>query len=199
MAKRNPLLVNKPDFTSWNFILFLTLAFVLMVIILGAIGKTTEDLRSRAGLTCPTPTLPPVAGCSGVWRYTQNAATNCPSFVCEVKWSSSRSSSNLFLPFQVKSYPLYATCTGMKSCGYSVNRKRYPMEVRRKCPYGFLCTLFPLSAGNSGVVGVLPSHMSFFAANITLIGHNIKKIQITKSKFQIKSSILTFELWILRL
>jgi len=85
MATRKQVRSKSGDFRSWNFILFLTLAFILMVILLGAIGQTTNDLRSRAGLACATPTLPPAAGCPGGWKYTTNANSHCPMFICETK------------------------------------------------------------------------------------------------------------------
>jgi hypothetical protein len=83
MAKRTARLVKKSDFTSWNFILFLTLAFILMVVLLGAIGQTSLELRTRAGLSCPVPQLPDATACPGGWKYTQNALNKCPTFVCE--------------------------------------------------------------------------------------------------------------------
>jgi len=85
MAKRTSSAGKKNDFTSWNFILFLTLAFILMVVLLGAIGKTSEDLRTRAGLSCPVPQLPDAKACPGGWKYTQDALNKCPTFVCEAK------------------------------------------------------------------------------------------------------------------
>jgi len=85
MAKRTTRQIVKGDYKSWNFILFLTLAFMLMTMLLVVIDGTIKDVRTRAGLACATPTLPPAAGCPAGWRYTQNANTKCPMFVCETK------------------------------------------------------------------------------------------------------------------
>jgi hypothetical protein len=85
MAKRKVLTVKKADFTSWNFILFLTLAFILIVILLGALGQTSSDLRTRAGLKCPVPALPDAKACPGGWKFVEDTVNRCPTFVCEAK------------------------------------------------------------------------------------------------------------------
>jgi hypothetical protein len=85
MAKRKIHLTKTDDYKSWNFILFLTLAFMLLVFLLSAIGKTSEELRSRAGLSCPVPVVPEATACPGGWKYTQDALNKCPTFVCEAK------------------------------------------------------------------------------------------------------------------
>lgn len=73
------------DFSSWNFILFLTLSFILLVVMLSAITQTSQDLRSKAGLSCPQVTLPRATDCPGGWKYQNDATNGCPTFVCEAK------------------------------------------------------------------------------------------------------------------
>lgn len=72
------------DFSSWNFIIFLTLAFMLLVIVLTAMKKVSLDLRSRAGLTCPQLELPRAEDCVGGWTYKRDA-NGCLAFFCEAK------------------------------------------------------------------------------------------------------------------
>jgi hypothetical protein len=88
MAKRKParrVSFRKDDFRSWNFILFLTLSFILLVVMLSAITQTTQDLRSKAGLICPQITLPRAEDCPGGWKYQRDVTNGCPTFVCEAK------------------------------------------------------------------------------------------------------------------
>ena len=88
MAKRKPVRkfsLRKEDFSSWNFILFLTLSFILLVVMLNAISQTSRDLRSRAGLICPQVTLPRAEDCPGGWKYQRDVTNGCPTFVCEAK------------------------------------------------------------------------------------------------------------------
>jgi hypothetical protein len=73
------------DLTSWNFILFLTLAFILLVIMLNAMSRMAFDVRSKAGLSCPEVTLPRAEDCPGGWKYQRDATNGCPTFVCEAK------------------------------------------------------------------------------------------------------------------
>jgi hypothetical protein len=70
------------EYKSWNFILFLTLAFILLVILLGAITSVSNDLQAKAGLRCATPKLPDASACPGGWKYTQTE-NGCATFVCE--------------------------------------------------------------------------------------------------------------------
>lgn len=72
------------DLGSWNFILFLALSFVLLVVVLGAMNKVSFDLRSRAGLTCPEPQLPRAEDCAGGWTYKRDV-NGCLAFFCEAK------------------------------------------------------------------------------------------------------------------
>lgn len=87
MAKRKTASrsIRASDFGSWNFILFLTLAFILMVVLLNAMSRMAFDLRSRAGLTCPQVTLPRAEDCPGGWKYQRDVTNGCPTFVCEAK------------------------------------------------------------------------------------------------------------------
>ncbi len=88
MAKRKTAPAQKiriSDLGSWNFILFLTLAFILMVVMLNAMSRMAFDVRSRAGLTCPEVTLPRAEDCPGGWKYQRDATNGCPTFVCEAQ------------------------------------------------------------------------------------------------------------------
>jgi hypothetical protein len=84
MAKRKmrSVRVQKTDLKSWNFILFLTLAFILLVVVLSAMTHLTFDLRSRAGLECPQVTLPRAEDCSTGWIYKRESTNGCLTFVC---------------------------------------------------------------------------------------------------------------------
>jgi len=72
------------DLASWNFIIFLTLAFILLVLVLSAMTKVSLDLRSRAGLTCPQLTLPRAEDCPGGWTYKRDV-NGCVAFFCDAK------------------------------------------------------------------------------------------------------------------
>lgn len=83
MAKRNMHgTLRKNDLTSWNFIIFLTLAFILLVVVLTAMRRLTFDVRSRAGLECPQVTLPRAEDCSTGWVYKRGATNGCLAFFC---------------------------------------------------------------------------------------------------------------------
>lgn len=84
MAKRNMRTgnVRKNDLMSWNFIIFLTLAFILLVVILTTMNRLTLDVRSRAGLECPQVTLPRAEDCATGWIYKRNTINGCLAFFC---------------------------------------------------------------------------------------------------------------------
>lgn len=87
MAKRKTSLTKtlvREDIASWNFIIFLALAFILLVVVLTAMKGVSRDLRSRAGLSCPEITLPRAEDCSGGWTYKRDA-NGCLAFFCEAK------------------------------------------------------------------------------------------------------------------
>jgi hypothetical protein len=87
MAKRKAVSKKsfiREDLSSWNFIIFLTLAFVLLVVVLSAMKKVSFDLRSRAGLSCPELALPRAEDCSGGWTYKRDT-NGCLAFFCEAK------------------------------------------------------------------------------------------------------------------
>ncbi|OGG29343.1 hypothetical protein A2973_02345 [Candidatus Gottesmanbacteria bacterium RIFCSPLOWO2_01_FULL_49_10] len=71
----------RDDLASWNFIIFLTLALILLVVILSAMKNVTLDLRSRAGLACPSVDIQKIS-CTGkiVGRRDTNG---CIAFTCE--------------------------------------------------------------------------------------------------------------------
>ena len=72
----------REDLASWNFIIFLTLAFILLVLVLSAMSKVSLDLRSRAGLTCPQLKLPRAEDCAGGWTYKRDVS-GCVAFFCD--------------------------------------------------------------------------------------------------------------------
>lgn len=75
----------KTDLASWNFIIFLTLAFILLVVVMTVMKKTALDLRTRAGQTCPVATLPRAEDCpGGEWKF-KRAADGCEAFFCEAQ------------------------------------------------------------------------------------------------------------------
>lgn len=86
MAKRKKLSTDfiRNDLSSWNFIIFLTLAFILLVVVVSSMKNLSLDLRSRAGLSCPQVTLPKAEDCAGGWTYKRDA-NGCLAFFCEAK------------------------------------------------------------------------------------------------------------------
>lgn len=78
------------DLSSWNFVIFLTLAFILLVIIVVSLKGVALDMRSRAGLSCPNPlaafngALPKASECNGQWKLGLDA-NNCQVFLCQPK------------------------------------------------------------------------------------------------------------------
>ncbi len=76
-------MARKNDLTSWNFIMFLTLAFILLVVVLTAMRRLTFDVRSRAGLECPQIVLPQAEDCPTGWVYKRDATNGCLKFFCE--------------------------------------------------------------------------------------------------------------------
>lgn len=91
MAKRKPVkteIFRQRDLSSWNFVIFLTLAFILLVIVLTAMNRTTIDLRTKAGLACPDIQLPRAEDCAGGWTYKRDS-NGCLAFFCEIKSAGS--------------------------------------------------------------------------------------------------------------
>lgn len=86
MAKRKTVSSKflRDDIYSWNFIVFLTLAFILLVVVVTSMRKLSLDLRSRAGLSCPEITLPRAEDCAGGWTYKRDSNA-CLAFFCEAK------------------------------------------------------------------------------------------------------------------
>lgn len=82
MARRRSASIRRADFASWNFIIFLTLAFILLVIVLTAMNRLSFDLRSRAGLACPQVSLPRAEDCPEGWTFKRDAS-GCLAFFCE--------------------------------------------------------------------------------------------------------------------
>lgn len=90
MAKKvRRVAANKPqkklfELSSWNFILFLTLAFILLVVVLTQMNKVSFDLRAKAGLTCPSLSTPRAEDCAGGWTFKRDT-NGCLAFFCEAK------------------------------------------------------------------------------------------------------------------
>jgi len=76
--------VRQKDITSWNFIIFLTLAFILLVIVLTATNRIALDVRSRAAGACPQLSLPRAEDCPGGWIFKRDAM-GCLAFFCTAK------------------------------------------------------------------------------------------------------------------
>lgn len=73
------------DISAWNFIIFLTLAFILLVVVLTQINKVGFDLRAKAGLAaCPQLTAPRAEDCAGGWTFKRDT-NGCLAFLCEDK------------------------------------------------------------------------------------------------------------------
>lgn len=86
MAKRKAQKVRSvrvADVASWNFVLFLVLAFILLVVLVSALTATSHDVRSKAGLECPSVSLPRPEDCPGTWKYGRDVTNGCPAFICE--------------------------------------------------------------------------------------------------------------------
>lgn len=89
-AKRSISSVMGKQMSSWNFVIFLTLAFVLLVVIVVSMQGVALDLRSRAGLGCPNPLsafngkLPQPNECNGEWKLSSDAR-GCQVFLCQPK------------------------------------------------------------------------------------------------------------------
>lgn len=76
------------DLSNWNFVIFLVLAFILLVVVVVSMKGVALDLRSRAGLSCPNPLaafngrLPQPSECNGDWKLSRDAR-GCQVFVCQ--------------------------------------------------------------------------------------------------------------------
>lgn len=69
------------DLASWNFILFLTLAFILLIVVLTLMKNVTQDVRSKAGFVCPTPVMPRAEDCAVGWTFKRDT-DGCLKFFC---------------------------------------------------------------------------------------------------------------------
>ena len=72
------------EFSAWNFIIFLSLAFILLVVVLTQMNRTSFDLRSKAGLACPELVAPRAEDCAGGWTFKRDT-NGCLAFFCEPK------------------------------------------------------------------------------------------------------------------
>lgn len=75
----------REDFAGWNFVIFLTLGFILLVVVLSQVNITSTFLRAKAGLTCPQLALPRAEDCAQGWTYKRDATNGCLNFFCEAK------------------------------------------------------------------------------------------------------------------
>ncbi len=83
MARRKLAPLFRPkELASWNLILFLTLAFILLVVALSATNKIALDMRSRASGNCPAVTLPRAEDCPVGWTFKRDTG-GCLAFFCE--------------------------------------------------------------------------------------------------------------------
>lgn len=71
------------DISKWNFVIFLTLAFILMVIVAITMSNVSRDVSARAGLSCPRVQTPDPQSCPGGWKFT--TINGCATFVCEAQ------------------------------------------------------------------------------------------------------------------
>ena len=78
------------DFGAWNFVIFLTVALILLVLVVSRMQGVAMDLRSRAGFACSNPLaafggqLPKSSDCSGEWKLSTDAK-GCQVFLCQAK------------------------------------------------------------------------------------------------------------------
>jgi len=82
--KKSVSVKSKDGLSAWNFIIFLTLAFILLVVVLMQMNRTSIDLRAKAGLTCPELTTPRAEDCPGGWTFKRDT-NGCLAFFCEPK------------------------------------------------------------------------------------------------------------------
>lgn len=83
MARRRLASLFKPkELAAWNLILFLTLAFILLVVALSATNKIALDMRTRAAGNCPQLTLPRAEDCPVGWTFKRDTS-GCLGFTCE--------------------------------------------------------------------------------------------------------------------
>lgn len=81
MAKSRRILspIISPISSQLNFIIVLSLAFFLVVIVSAVVNQVS--IQTRANFLCgPTPTLP-ATQCAASWQFTRDA-NNCPIFTC---------------------------------------------------------------------------------------------------------------------
>jgi len=76
-SKRFPI-----DFSAWNFVMFLTLALILLVVVLIQMKTVSLDIRTKAGLECPKLIAPRAEDCTGGWTYKRDT-NGCVAFFCE--------------------------------------------------------------------------------------------------------------------
>ncbi len=77
-------ITSSKDWSSWNFIIFLTLALMLVVGVLAAVRPIAFELRSRASGACPDPrqSLPTSPCVGGEWKFKPDT-NGCYTFFCE--------------------------------------------------------------------------------------------------------------------
>lgn len=72
------------ELSSWNFIIFLVLALVLITMVAGVLSQRATDLHARAFNRCPDVTdLPRPEACpGGEWKF-KRGSDGCSAFFCE--------------------------------------------------------------------------------------------------------------------
>lgn len=72
------------ELTSWNFIIFLVLALVLITVVASVLSDRATDLRAKAFNRCPDiSALPRPEACpGGEWKF-KRGTDGCSAFFCE--------------------------------------------------------------------------------------------------------------------
>jgi len=75
------------DFSSWNFIIFLVLTCILIVVVATILQGPVRDLSAKAGIQCPQITsLPRPEDCpGGKWVFSRDPVNSCSTFTCPTK------------------------------------------------------------------------------------------------------------------
>lgn len=71
------------DFSSWNFIIFLLLGFVLIVVVATSLQSGAINLGVQAGFVCPNIKLRDPRECPQGWKVDFKSG-RCPVLICPV-------------------------------------------------------------------------------------------------------------------
>ena len=72
------------DFNSWNFIIFLLLGFILIVVVAVSLQGGATNLGVQAGFACPNVRLRDPRECPQGWKVDFNSG-RCPKLTCPVE------------------------------------------------------------------------------------------------------------------